>query len=182
MPHRGNMDELNQRLARCEFEGAPINVVTQIGTRIVRQSCRHTGSTSRYGEPLMRRVAPHGKGGVRGNGASCRLPTPRVRKERRLAVKRPRLDAQIRGARRQPKEQDDIGPHLSQQCRERVLNRRIARLEHMRNPDHILESRVPDGGKLDSKVGCGVEAHAGKRAEPGNQHATGLAAGSTSSI
>jgi len=52
----------------------------------------------------------------------------------------------------------------------------------MCDPNHILESWVSDGGKLDRKVGRGVEAHAGKRAEPGNQHATGLAAGSTSSI
>ena len=60
-PHGRDMNKLHQRLARRQLESPPIDVVTQIAAGVVRQLRRHSGLPGRDGEPLMRRVAPHGE-------------------------------------------------------------------------------------------------------------------------
>ena len=92
-PHAGNMNKLHQGLARRQLESPPINVVTQIAARIVRQLRFNPGPTSRDGQPLVGRVASQGNGRARGNGDVHRMAPAHISEERGSAVKRPRLDA-----------------------------------------------------------------------------------------
>src|SRR5262249_58326993 len=81
-PHAGNVNNLSQGRARRQLESPPINVVTQIAARIVRQLRFNPGPTSRDGQPLVGRVASQGNGRARGNGDVHRMAPAHIIEER----------------------------------------------------------------------------------------------------